>query len=202
MKVLILDLHRPAPESLLGDDRLASVRLLMEAGLYGLLDGPGTAVAAEIRDGFARAGWRISTIDAPSLAGSARLREIRSALTRNDWDLLLVADGPGGDRDDGRAFDEDLGSLLELVDGETAILIVSALGAFVLAGPGVPGLGEVEGARAIDLAPTLLALAGLDVPDAMPGRPLDLGEAGHAPISNEADDESAVLERLSGLGYI
>ena len=42
----------------------------------------------------------------------------------------------------------------------------------MLAGPGVPALGEVAGARAIDLHPTLVALVGIDVPGSMPGRPL------------------------------
>jgi hypothetical protein len=194
MKVLVFELHHPAPVSLLDDDRLANVRLLMEAGFYGLLEGPGTAVAAAIRDEFARAGWRITDVDSSSLAGSA---EIRPALVCDDWDLLLVA----ASADDDPAFDEELGGLLGLVDGETAILIVSTPGAFVLAGPGVPPLGEVEGARPIDLAPTLLALAGLDLPAATPGRPLFAAAEVHAPPSRD-DADPAVLERLSGLGYI
>jgi hypothetical protein len=194
MKVLVLEVHHPAPGPLLGDDRLANVRLLMEAGLYGLLDGPATAAAGEIRDGFARAGWRIAAIGGAGLAGSA---EIRTALVRDDWDFLSIADGP----DDDRAFDEDLGALLGLLTGETVILIVSARGEFVLAGPGIPPLGEVEGARPIDLAPTLLTLAGLASPSATSGRPL-VSPADVHTLSWDGAVDPAVLERLSGLGYI
>ncbi|MCL6503666.1 MAG: alkaline phosphatase family protein [Pirellulales bacterium] len=48
-------------------------------------------------------------------------------------------------------------------------------GAFVLAGPGVRALGEMCNAHLLDVAPTLLALAGYDVPPGMQGR-VGLGE--------------------------
>lgn len=221
MKVLVLGLHRAAPGLLFGDDRLAAVRRLMESGLYGRLDGEGAptwaalvtgressgdgpeAVAAPtLWDWFARAGRRPRVIAEPGGAGPARpLDEVRAALGRDDWDLLFaVADGP----DDYRDFDDELGSLLEALDDEAAVLILCRPGGFVLAGPGVPALGEVRGARPIDVAPTVLALAGLDVPPTMPGRPLaptpdrdDSLLLGYTP-----DDEAALLGRLSGLGYI
>lgn len=43
-------------------------------------------------------------------------------------------------------------------------------GAFILAGPGVPALGELANAHLLDVAPTLLALAGYHVPRGMQGR--------------------------------
>lgn len=43
-------------------------------------------------------------------------------------------------------------------------------GAFVLAGPGVPAVGEVANAHLLDIAPTLLSLAGYEVPGYMQGR--------------------------------
>ncbi len=42
-------------------------------------------------------------------------------------------------------------------------------GAFLLAGEGVESQGEVEGVRLLDIAPTLLGLAGLPVPGSMQG---------------------------------
>jgi predicted AlkP superfamily phosphohydrolase/phosphomutase len=43
-------------------------------------------------------------------------------------------------------------------------------GVFVLAGEGTTQRGEMEGVRLLDIAPTLLTLAGLPVPDSMQGR--------------------------------
>lgn len=53
-------------------------------------------------------------------------------------------------------------------------------GAFVLAGPGVPELGELRGVRLLDIAPTLLEACGHDVPDGMQGHSL-LSSAGGGP---------------------
>jgi hypothetical protein len=76
-------------------------------------------------------------------------------------------------------------------------------GAFVLAGPGVPARGELEGAHLLDVAPTLLALGGYDIPDEMQGRNL-LGDGGEAPLGPglSPTDEETIRRRLSGLGYI
>ena len=45
-------------------------------------------------------------------------------------------------------------------------------GAFVLAAPGAPVRGAVEGLRLLDIAPTLLDLAGIETPGTMQGRSL------------------------------
>ncbi|MBI4589078.1 MAG: alkaline phosphatase family protein [Candidatus Rokubacteria bacterium] len=77
-------------------------------------------------------------------------------------------------------------------------------GAFILAGPDNPLLGEIEGAHLLDMAPTLLELGGYDIPRSMQGRSLVAGTArrsggdtGLAP-----DEEAIIRERLRGLGYI
>ena len=77
-------------------------------------------------------------------------------------------------------------------------------GAFILAAPNSPLQGEMEGAQLLDIAPTLLDLAGYEIPASMQGRslaagatPTTPGEAGYDP-----DDESIIRDRLSGLGYI
>lgn len=83
----------------------------------------------------------------------------------------------------------------------------SQFGAFVLAAPKRPLSGEIHGARLLDIAPTLLELAGYDVPPSMQGRSLVAGGAesvGGASRASElsAADEELVRRRLSGLGYI
>jgi len=45
-------------------------------------------------------------------------------------------------------------------------------GAFILAALNSPLKGEIEGARLLDMMPTLMKLAGYQVPEAMQGRPL------------------------------
>ena len=76
-------------------------------------------------------------------------------------------------------------------------------GAFILAAPKCHLAGEIEGVHILDIAPTLLELAGYDVPPSMQGKSLVAGgpRAGDRPDS-PSDDEDAVRERLSGLGYL
>ena len=78
-------------------------------------------------------------------------------------------------------------------------------GSLILAGPGNPLQGEFTGARLLDVAPTLLRLAGYDIAPSMQGADLAAGLAQDPattppPLSEE--DEGTIRERLSGLGYI
>jgi predicted AlkP superfamily phosphohydrolase/phosphomutase len=77
-------------------------------------------------------------------------------------------------------------------------------GAFVLAAPNLPPLGEVEGARLIDMAPTLLELGGYDIPDSMQGKSLVSGRgiSPPTPANERGTEDQSVRERLSGLGYL
>lgn len=80
----------------------------------------------------------------------------------------------------------------------------SQFGAFILASPNNRLRGEVEGAHLLDMAPTLLELAGHDIPSSMQGRSLVAGQGtaqGHKPPLS-ADGEDAIRERLRGLGYL
>ena len=72
-------------------------------------------------------------------------------------------------------------------------------GAFILASANLPLQGEIEGARLLDLAPTLLELAGADVPGSMQGRSL-VGAAVRGELT--LDQEQIIRERLRGLGYL
>ncbi|MFQ5691250.1 MAG: alkaline phosphatase family protein [Gemmatimonadota bacterium] len=76
-------------------------------------------------------------------------------------------------------------------------------GAFILAASNNPLRGEIEGARLLDIAPTLLELGGYEIPDSMQGRSLVEGAA-PPPEGGEltAEGEEIIRQRLSGLGYI
>lgn len=80
----------------------------------------------------------------------------------------------------------------------------SQFGAFILASPNNPLRGEIEGARLLDMAPTVLELAGHDIPSSMQGRSLVAGydSAQRKPPPATANGEDAVRERLRGLGYL
>src|SRR4051812_6395359 len=102
MKIFVLRLHRTAPGPLFGDDRLACVRHLMDAGAYGMLDGDmplswpcliaglevdrrgsGAASTPTLCDWFHQAGRRTLTVVDPGLVGtSRRFSEVRAALGR------------------------------------------------------------------------------------------------------------------------
>jgi predicted AlkP superfamily phosphohydrolase/phosphomutase len=97
-------------------------------------------------------------------------------------------------------------------------------GIFVGSGPGVRRGGRVEGARIMDLAPTILHLVGVPVPEDMDGRVLQeiLAECTAAPVRDQAtngratagaagvvngdgyscEEEAKVAERLTALGYL
>lgn len=95
-------------------------------------------------------------------------------------------------------------------------------GILLLAGQPIRAGQHIQGAQIVDLAPTILHLLGLPVPDEMDGRvltealsspiepvamPAHVPEEGPATPSSDGggftpDDEAAVLERLRGLGYV
>jgi len=77
-------------------------------------------------------------------------------------------------------------------------------GAFILAAPNSPLSGEFSGATLLDIAPTLLELAGHEIPSSMQGRSLASGKEGQVPGVDQdlLDAERIVRERLSGLGYV
>ncbi len=76
-------------------------------------------------------------------------------------------------------------------------------GMFILAAPNCPLGGEYEGARLLDMAPTLLDLAGYDIPDSMQGRSLVAGreKTGRGDTPDDSG-QKLVHDRLAGLGYI
>ncbi|HSJ16109.1 MAG TPA: alkaline phosphatase family protein [Longimicrobiales bacterium] len=78
----------------------------------------------------------------------------------------------------------------------------SQYGAFILAAPNGTLRGEISGAHLLDIAPTLLTLAGVEVPESMQGRPLSTDDATPTRPAISAAGEEIIRSRLSGLGYI
>jgi predicted AlkP superfamily phosphohydrolase/phosphomutase len=76
-------------------------------------------------------------------------------------------------------------------------------GMFVLAAPNCPLGGEYEGAHLLDIAPTLLDLAGCEIPESMQGRSLVAGMEKKGPGDRQdSEAEKLIHDRLAGLGYI
>jgi predicted AlkP superfamily phosphohydrolase/phosphomutase len=74
-------------------------------------------------------------------------------------------------------------------------------GAFILAAPNCPLNGEYEGARLLDIAPTLLDLAGYEIPETMQGKSLVAGMEKKTPGPDD-EGEKEIHDRLAGLGYV
>jgi predicted AlkP superfamily phosphohydrolase/phosphomutase len=75
-------------------------------------------------------------------------------------------------------------------------------GMFVLAAPNCPLNGEYQGARLLDIAPTLLDLAGYEIPETMQGKSLVAGMEKKAPDPGDDEGEKKIHDRLAGLGYV
>ncbi len=202
MKILVLSLDHADPELLFGLDDLPNLQRLMELGAYG----------------------RIEPSDAPIPSASwVRLMDHYSQDAFQLVDLgkhRVGQDSPDAPIDPGRTdsetehvyyvqIDEGIGQALETLTEETVVLVVAAPtaqgpGAFILAGPGSPLNGEIEGVHFEDLEPTLLQLGGHDIPAALTGRSLLTENRTHPEKQGQVPmtDEELIRERLSGLGYI
>jgi predicted AlkP superfamily phosphohydrolase/phosphomutase len=76
-------------------------------------------------------------------------------------------------------------------------------GMFILTAPNCPLSGEYEGARLLDMAPTLLDLAGCEISETMQGRSLVSGlEKKSSGGSSDEESKKIVHDRLAGLGYV
>jgi len=75
-------------------------------------------------------------------------------------------------------------------------------GTFLLAAPNCPLRGEYEGAHLLDIAPTLMDLAGYEIPETMQGRSLVAGMEKKPPEGGFGSGEGTIRDRLAGLGYI
>lgn len=72
-------------------------------------------------------------------------------------------------------------------------------GFLAMSGPGIPLMGELEGLDLLDIAPTILSIMGVEVPEDMEGRVII--ERKEERVYSE-EDEREIRERLSRLGYL
>jgi predicted AlkP superfamily phosphohydrolase/phosphomutase len=77
-------------------------------------------------------------------------------------------------------------------------------GAFILAASNSPIQGEIQNLGILDISPTLLEIAGYEIPSTMQGKSLvdGLDLLGKSPEELSEEEQALLKERLSGLGYI
>jgi len=188
-KIVVIGLEGASIEHLLGDEALVNFRRLAENGSYGPLSGVDTTTVAAWTD-FAK-NSSILGVDFQYL----------------NWALRGEEEPPASAHHLRR--DHELGLFLETLSDDTALLIVSLApengqGAFIVNAGNLPSGGELSDASILDLPPTLLALAGVEIPATRQGRSLIPGPTSTELSSGELSDEARqlLLDRLSGLGYI
>jgi predicted AlkP superfamily phosphohydrolase/phosphomutase len=159
-----------------------------------------------------------------SVASHTRWQTARSLFSQRRWAYFQVVDLGlqtfAVDSTDSQAIsdyclwlDEQVGSMLELLDDETLLLIVSPRGLgrsspsiegmFILIAPNCPLNGEYQGATLLDMAPTMLDLVGHEIPSTMQGRSLVAQmQKKDSEAGTGVDEEALLRDRLAGLGYI
>ena len=70
-------------------------------------------------------------------------------------------------------------------------------GFLAVGGAGISGIGKIRGATTLDVAPTVLKLLDLPVPQDMEGNALVVAEG-----TSSGTEEDAIKKRLSQLGYL
>jgi predicted AlkP superfamily phosphohydrolase/phosphomutase len=155
-------------------------------------------------------------------ASQAQFELAREALQAQDWEYFRVVEPaleslhhtPNIDQASISAFyqglDGQIGSILELLSEDTLLVLLSSRGVlhpegcFIVAAPNNPVRGELQNLNLLDIAPTVLQLAGYELPPGLPGKSLvaDLALDEFSSTELTEEEEAILRERLSGLGYI
>lgn len=237
MKILVLNFQGVQPDLLFSDERLENLRRFMDMGCFGELKGepseaPNWMLVARqenhiltLQEFLQQAEKRCVSVE-QDLSGEDLLKTsqesfaaLRKALEAGEWDYCQLVDrGLEKARTSSQTeswsadyylhLDREFLGVLEQLDDDTAIAIVSDPGAhvpgsFVLVSSNNPISGEHEDGSAVDIAPTLLELAGYPLPSETAGKSWVSGmELNDSSDGLSAEEEEILRERLSGLGYI
>jgi hypothetical protein len=205
MKVLVLNFQGAETQTLFSDERLENLHRLMDLGCFGKLTGPAEwdVIARQenhtltLMEFFQQADKQCADFD--------DFAALTSKLESGDWDYcqLTPASFPaeGWSADDYLKLDQELGEVLQHLSDDT-ILCVLGNGCFVLVSENNPIEGELKDGSFLDVAPTLLELAGFPLPSSVEGKSWVTGMELKSSSSLSAEEEEILRDRLSGLGYI
>jgi hypothetical protein len=205
MKVLGLNFQGAEPKILFGDERLENLHRLMDMGCFGeLSDSAEWNVLARqenhtltLLEFFQQAGKQCADFD--------DFASLRTKLEVGDWDYcqLTAASFPTDNWSaaDYLHLDQELGEVLQHLSDDTIIAVVGK-GCFVLVSANNPISGEHKDGSSLDIAATLLELAGYPLPSAVEGKSWVAGMELKSTSGLTAEEEEILRERLSGLGYI
>ncbi len=209
MKILVLDFQGAESKSLFGDERLETLRRLMDMGCFGELKGEASGWDILAR----QENHTLTLVEFLEQADKqcARYEDFKALANRletPDWDYYQLTDAGlmnAGDSasaaDEYLRLDRELGDVLQYLSDDTVIAILGE-GCFVLVSGNNPISGEHRDGAVADVAPTLLELAGYPLPAGTAGKSWVAGMELNS-ASGLTDEEEAILrERLSGLGYI
>jgi len=215
MKILVLNLQGVEPKTLFSDERLENLHRLMDMGCYGALKGDASAwnVLARQENHMLTLLEFLGQAD-KHCASFEDFSALRSKLESQDWDYCQLIDAglknaasrfasaDSGSADEYLRLDRELGEVLQHLSDDTVIAAIGD-GCFVLVSSNNPISGEHKDGATVDVAPTLLELAGYPLPSAMEGKSWVAGmELKNASSGLTAEEEEILRERLSGLGYI
>jgi hypothetical protein len=206
MKLLVLHFQGAEAKSLFGDERLETLRRLMDMGCFGELkeEASGWDILAR-QENHTLTLFEFLEQAEKQCVRFEDFKSLASRLETPDWDYCQLTDAGLKNASDSTdkylRLDQELGDVLQYLSDDTVIAILGE-GCFVLVSGNNPLSGEHKDGSVADIAPTLLELAGYPLPAGTEGKSwvagMDLNSA-----SGLTDEEEAILrERLSGLGYI
>jgi hypothetical protein len=233
MKILLIELNGTDPDFIFQDERLETIRRLMTLGCFGILQSlpPSELPPDRIAEVVIQEAGRVVVIDGHTLdvepellftAVRVQFERARQAVQYPTWEYLRIAytalmSLSHVSRLDSDLIsslylnlDEQIGKVIELLDEDTLIVLLSSFGihcpdgCFIIAAPNNPVRGEMKNLHLFDIAPTVLQLAGYTLPPNLPGKSLveDLGLDDFSSTELSEEEEAILRERLSGLGYI
>jgi len=205
MKVLVINFPGAESQALFSDERLKNLHRLMDLGCFGELAGPAEWDVIARQENHTLTLMEVFQQADKKAADFDDFSALTATLEAGDWDYCqsTPASFPADSwsADDYPKLDYELGEALQYLTDDT-ILIVLGKGYFVLVSENNPLHGERKGGSYLDVAPTLLELAGFPLPSSTEGKSWVAGMELKNSASLSSEEEELLRDRLSGLGYI